>query len=42
MSTRKTISAIIVALAAVFVIALLFAGVPRGCEPPVNKAPSQN
>lgn len=42
MSTKKTISLIVGALIAVFVIVLLFAGVPRGCEPPVNKAPSTN
>ena len=42
MSTKKTISLIVGALIVVFLIVLAFAGVPAGCEPPVNKAPSTN
>ncbi|MFZ4721745.1 MAG: hypothetical protein ACOYMI_01185 [Phycisphaerales bacterium] len=42
MSTKKTVSLIVGGLIAIFVIALLLAGVPKGCEPPVNKAPSTN
>jgi hypothetical protein len=42
MSTKKTISLIVGALIAVFLIVLALAGVPGGCEPPVNKAPSTN
>jgi len=40
MSIKKTLSLIVGGLIAIFVIVLLLAGVPRGCEPPVNKAPS--
>ena len=42
MSTRKTISIIVAALAVIFVLVLLTAGVPKGCEPSPDKAPSPN
>ena len=45
MSTKKTITLIVAALAAVgivFLFVLFAAGTPKAVEPPVNKAPSGN
>ena len=45
MSTKKTITLIVAALAAigiVFLLVLVTAGTPKAMEPPVNKAPNPN
>jgi len=42
MSTRRTVSIIVGALVLIFLLVLMTAGVPKGCEPSPDKAPSPN
>ena len=45
MDSKKTIAVIagaIILLAALFLIVMLWAGTPKGAQPPVNEAPSGN
>jgi hypothetical protein len=42
MSTRRTVSIIVGALVLIFLLVLVTAGVPKGCEPSPDRAPSPN